>query len=392
MGNVELGIFAKNSDRSPNEPQAVEWYPEAKHQERKIKATYIEIDQVPYTHGFLLSRPVWLWGGEMGVNDCGVCIGNEAVFTKGAYGKIGLTGMDLLRLGLERSDSAAQALKVIIEMLEKYGQGGNCGYDHNFFYDNSFLIMDRAELFVLETSGKEWVYKKLKYGSISNRLNLSDGDAFSGESCNFRKKHLEPLYSHFSGSKQRLIQTSSCIEGCRTVEDFMKALRNHESGNDFPLTRGSVKSTCMHAGGLVGDHTTSSLIVELNGTPLIWATGCSTPCISLYKPYLFGGDASAPVFLNGDSNAEKYWRQRESFHRKVIGMRLPDEFYIELNNIQQKWITAARSTDGEGLKALCALAPVEESKFYESWLSKLPKEKYGSGRFNRYWAKKNEKL
>ncbi|NLB36553.1 MAG: peptidase U34 [Clostridiales bacterium] len=392
MGSVKQGIFAKNSDRSPNEPQVVEWYPAAKHEEKKIKATYIEVEQVPYTHGFLLSRPVWLWGGEMGVNDCGVCIGNEAVFTKGAYGKTGLTGMDLLRLGLERSGSATQALSVIIELLERYGQGGNCGYDHDFFYDNSFLIMDKNELYILETAGSQWAYKKLPLGSISNRLQLTNADAFSGERCNFMKKHLEPLYSHFSGSKQRLMQTSGCIEDCITVEDFIKALRTHEEKNRFPLTGGSVTSTCMHAGGLVGDHTTSSMIVELKDTPLVWVTGCSTPCISLFKPYLFGSDVCMPVFLNGDKNAEKYWRERESFHRRVTGMRLPEDFYLELASIQKKWIHDAAGADRKNLKALCVLAPVEESEFYERWLSKLPEKKYGSIRFNRYWAKKNAKL
>ena len=75
-------IFAKNSDRSPNEPQIIEFIEHKKHSQDKLKCTYISIDQVEETNAMVISRPVWLWGAEMGVNEHGVCIGNEAVFTK----------------------------------------------------------------------------------------------------------------------------------------------------------------------------------------------------------------------------------------------------------------------------------------------------------------------
>lgn len=52
------------------------------------------------THAVILSRPSWLWGAEMGANEHGVCIGNEAVWTKEPVGKgEALLGMDLLRWG-----------------------------------------------------------------------------------------------------------------------------------------------------------------------------------------------------------------------------------------------------------------------------------------------------
>ena len=147
-------VFGKNSDRDPKEPQVTEWRPAQAHSEKKVKCTYIEVDQATYTHGTLLSRPSWLWGGEIGMNDQGVIIGNEALFsTNEGNQKEALIGMDLLRLGLERGDSAKAAMDVILEMLEQYGQGGNCGYLSPLYYDNAFLIMDRKELYVLETVG-----------------------------------------------------------------------------------------------------------------------------------------------------------------------------------------------------------------------------------------------
>ena len=64
------------------------------------QCTYIEIPQVEKTHAVILSKPAWMWGAEMGSNEQGVCIGNEAVWTKlnGDDDAVErLLGMDLLR-------------------------------------------------------------------------------------------------------------------------------------------------------------------------------------------------------------------------------------------------------------------------------------------------------
>ncbi|NCB05472.1 MAG: peptidase U34, partial [Clostridia bacterium] len=116
-------LFGKNSDRSPNEAQVTELYPAQIYDGGEVACTYRLIPQAKETLSVLLSRPVWMWGAEIGVNEAGVAIGNEAVFTKGKYGAPSLTGMDLLRLGLERAESAERAVNVIIELLETYGQG-----------------------------------------------------------------------------------------------------------------------------------------------------------------------------------------------------------------------------------------------------------------------------
>lgn len=123
-------ILAKNSDREPNEAQMLTYVPRTEHEPGSVvKCTYVKVPQVEETYEVLLSRPFWMWGCEMGANEFGVAIGNEAVFTKEPYTKgPGLTGMDLARLALERADTARKALDTVIELLETYGQGGSGGF------------------------------------------------------------------------------------------------------------------------------------------------------------------------------------------------------------------------------------------------------------------------
>ena len=390
-----IALFAKNSDRSPNEPQVAEYRAAARHSAKTLRATYIEIEQVSHTYATLLSRPVWMWGAEMGVNENGVCIGNEAVFTKGKYGQNSLTGMDLLRLGLERGGTAKEATDVIIGLLERYGQGGDCGYDHRFFYDNAFLIMDRQEVYLLETAGKAWVYKQVKGGSISNRLSIGgDGDAYHcGAAYDFAGRYLEPLFSHFSGSRQRLAQTGNCLGSCTNAADMMAVLRTHRNGSKYALNSGDVASACMHAGGLVGDHTTASMVAELGGGITVWLTGSSTPCLSLFKPWGFGSAPIPPVFAAGRvEEASAYWLQREAFHRKAIGQTLPAEFYADKAELEAEWLAAARGADKAQLAALSEQATRQENDFYDRWTridARLPQGKRG---YLRYWQRKTAAL
>lgn len=379
------GLFGKNSDRSPNEPQVVEYYPRMRHECEKVKTTYIEVEQVKETKAIVLSRPVWMWGGEMGVNECGVCIGNEAVFTKGAYGKTGLTGMDMLRLALERSESAEEAVHCIIGLLQQYGQGGNCGYDHDFFYDNGFLIMDRKEIYILETAGKEWVYKKTDCGAISNRLSIgTEGDVYSGGKCDFAKTYTEIVYSTFSKAANRRRLTLPAIENATCLKDIFKALRQHEhDGKSF--CKGSVGSPCMHFGGLVGDHTTQSMAVELpeNGEIRIWITGMSAPCVSIFKPYAFGETCVT---------SKEYWMEAEMWHRSFLGHNIPRTYYEERDAIEEKLLRKVEEETTVNVKELNSYALEREAEFCRKWKNTTFDSCTTSHLFKQNWTKKNREL
>ncbi|MBQ1530429.1 MAG: peptidase U34 [Clostridia bacterium] len=376
-------IFAKNSDRSPNEPQVLEYIPAKDHEETELKVTYTTIPQVPHTKAILISRPVWLWGAEMGVNEDGVCIGNEAVFTKGAYHKENdtLIGMDYLRLALERASTAKEAVDVITELLPVYGQGGNCAYDHKFYYDNSYLIMDRNQIFILETADKTWTCSEVERGSISNRLS---------QDKKFAKKNIDPLYSKFSGSADRLHQSSTCLAGAASVQDMMKALRTHSPGVKNPFAEGTVNSVCMHFGGVVGDHSTSSMVVELGADIQVWVTGTSTPCVSLFKPYRFGDTPTVPVYVEHDPAAEAYWRSAELFRRTLLCHELPPEFYAERDTLEAEFLRKAAV--GMDSAALAKEASEADQAFYAKWADTKLKKVPSSYQFRNRWAKKTKVL
>ena len=118
-------ILAKNSDRAPYECQPLAQVPHRVHRESAtVQSQYLEIPQVAETAAVIGSRPFWLWGFEHGLNEYGVAIGNEAVLTRETLPATGLLGMDLVRLGLERSKTAREATEVVGTLIERYGQGG----------------------------------------------------------------------------------------------------------------------------------------------------------------------------------------------------------------------------------------------------------------------------
>jgi secernin len=184
-----LTILGKNSDRPQFDAQPLLFYPHSSWPEGKmIDLGRIKIPQVQETFATMGSSPYWCWGYEEGINEFGVAIGNEGQHTKPLNAAIasfkkrsepaqGPTGMDLVRLGLERGRTAREALGVITRLLETYGQFGSGhptdGVDGA--YDNSFLIADPEEAYVLETAGTRWVAKRYALGttSISNKLGIT---------------------------------------------------------------------------------------------------------------------------------------------------------------------------------------------------------------------------
>ena len=115
--------FAKNSDREATEAQFVEC-----HDGSASGDVPIGLPEVSGNARLLLSRPAWMWGCEMGVNEHGVAIGNEAVFTRLPVPKTGYTGMDFQRVALTTCRTADDALEQrsrTVRMLDHRDEHGS---------------------------------------------------------------------------------------------------------------------------------------------------------------------------------------------------------------------------------------------------------------------------
>jgi len=288
----------------------------------------------------LLSQPVWLWGGEIGVNEFGVAIGNEAVFSRLVERRSSaLLGMDLLRLGLERGASARAALDVITAHLVQYGQGGPAGYrDRGFRYDNAYLIADPNEAWVLETAGRLWAAKKVERWAISNCYSIgSDYDLSSPDlpgqarrlglwngkgEFHFARAFDTGLYAFIGGAHRRRSLNTEALScdvnpGWESMQERLRDHGQHQS--DF--SRHDNRQICLHAGSLLRpSQTTASLVAHLSADAVqLAATGSSAPCLSLFEPLSFNQMSESSLITKpGSSVAQSRWSQFEPVHHRAL--------------------------------------------------------------------------
>ncbi|MBN1375823.1 MAG: C69 family dipeptidase [Dehalococcoidia bacterium] len=412
-------LFGKNSDREPDEVQNIVIYPRRQHKNGdEVRCTYISIPQASETARVMLSQPFWMFGAEMGSNEYGVFIGNEALFTREKPAATGLTGMDLLRLALERSRSATEALDTVIRLLEKYGQGGNCGYRQKFLYMNSFLIADSSEAFVLETVKSWWAWKKIKdVWSISNVISIGqDFDAVSPDlienaikkgwcktesDFDFNRCYTDPLITWGAAAKGRQACSRNILSqknGSLTTADFMELLRDHGGRSDFhPDKHGG--TVCMHAADKLirRSQSVGSLVGKASGDhAIVYVTGSSNPCLSPFYPVFSVGTASPAGYLEGGAeyNGETYWWECERFHRRAL-LHYPDALKAIQPRIMEYEVDMLQSVES----AAAPPTQAEINRYFnqargivKEWGAKLdgmPVTKPG-WLFRRYWQGYNK--
>jgi len=390
-------VFAKNSDRPPGEVQIAWPFGRRASAGCTLRTQYLSIGDAG-AHAAFLSCPTWLWGAEHGVNEHGVAIGNERVSTThdAAAAKPALIGMDLVRLGLERARTAAEAVDVMTGLLETCGQGGIADAAHQEAYDSSFLIADPSGAFVLETAGSDYAVAPFASGvAISNRLvlgtewtrasaGLTSGDDFD----RFRDDDEDTGYADIRLAASRRFLASADSGGV-TAAATAAHLRDHGTGPwgapgldgqvHAPPARvgadGSGISVCMHVRGL--SVTAASMIAELtpgiaDGAPLRVFVAAGSPCASIYVPAFPRTATGPPPFVPLELSGEELWHAADALRQLVeadpdalarIRERLTpveDELWAEADDVAgypDRWADVGGSWGVRALQALQSCIP-----------------------------------
>jgi dipeptidase len=368
-------LFAKNSDRKAGECQPFVQFAHALYPPgAELHCTHISIPQVSETNRIMGHSPWWVWGFEHGVNQHGLAIGNQAVFSRQVVeGRPGLIGMDLVRLALERSRDRREALACITSLLEAYGQGGASLAPDAAGYHNSFNIADPRGAIFLETSGRHWVARETELDAMSNHICTgADWDSCSKDLEGFaraegywnedgpvhleralRNPHVPPRISE--GRLQRSRELLNQSKGRLDVVDLQSLLRDHGEGLSSPPTDASIEddhffTICVHAAP-VGP-TTASMVTRLPkdlGKPWpVWVS-FAVPCSGVFLPVYLDGMLPA-TFARGseqreDGEGSLWWKFQE------LELAAAQNLARNIPLVREAWKAFEEDTERERLAA-----------------------------------------
>jgi secernin len=318
-------MLGKNSDRPGFGCQPLMFHPRQRWPAgAKIDLGRVTIAQVEESYATMGSSPYWCWGYEEGINEYGVAIGNEGISSKvlaedtasykaGSGPPFGPTGMDLLRLGLERGNTAREALKVIAALVEKHGQFGSGvptkGVDGA--YHNSYIIADAKEAWVLETAGTHWVAKRFDEGSTSISNDISLGSDYQLCSTGLVKHAVERGWWSVGNTDPFDFEIAYSKTGRRYAHPRAARSRNllQEKAGQIDV-RWMMRIARDRAGppSIDQDGTASSCVAVLPDTedqlPVFWWCP-SVPSNSCYVPFFIHGSGLPKIV----STAGSYGRQ-----------------------------------------------------------------------------------
>jgi secernin len=302
--------------------------------EEKISTTRVELPQARQTYRVLGCRPTGSWGYEYGLNEYQVAVGCTCLRAAGESAEPGLPGGDLVRLALERSKTARQAVEVLTGLVDRYGQGGEPDQPPE---DNAFLIADPREAYAVETAGKHWVYQEIQEVRVVSGIRVvrQDWDRISqglaSQAIAQGRWPEDGSKLDFAGALGETPRAQPAA--WRRWGQFTLLLSEQNGHIDAGFLRRLLAEDCPVADdrsrpdkarffrpesqALVAQATSLGFLTQLQqpaDVPLAW-WALGTGCGSLYFPLFPHGDL--PAALTGGESAweERLWRRLQRLRR-----------------------------------------------------------------------------
>jgi dipeptidase len=416
LGNsTESGsvLLAKSADTEVNEAEhVVRFAPRDYEDGAKVRVTHLAIPQARRTHEIILGKSFWSWGAELGANEHGVAVGNEAAFSNQLAQKEGVVCLDLLRLAVERAATAREAVDVIGRHVEDFGQGGNCQMMGNYWFDSGLLVADTREAYMVNCAGHHWAARRVDdIQAMSNRYQITDDwlvsslDGGNGARPDFRALFADEARERETASLQRecrAIELLQARKGAINVRDMADILRDvGEDAEAYDIPADDLPSRiCMHAGPQEARfwHATGALISDSSDEGIVvWMTATSATDLSIFKPLFF--KARMPDM--GPAPTERYdpsclWWKHERLHRRIVAnyKALKPELRADFDSLEDEFFAEAPKVRSSSVKVQSEF--VEDSwrraaEVTDRWIERLEKQNYyiSEPRYREMWARFN---
>jgi dipeptidase len=316
-------VFGFNTDHRPPLDQLLTVVPGREHAAGEAVHTQsLEISEARQTYRVIGSKPVGWWGFSHGVNEHAVVAGGTVVRSLLSSSEPGLTGGDLVRLALERSRTARQAVDCLCTLVERHGQSAGPNAKGPGGSVHTFLIADPSEGFAVETAGRHWVYQENQELRAAGNAAVirQDWDRISrglagsaitngwwpgdGSKLDFAITLSQDPMGQASGMRRwgRATYLLEQQNGHIDAGFLRRVLSDHYEGTHFEVNpaapiEGPVP-ICQH--GFSG--TAASLIAQLSADSMHlpicwWAFG--PPCLSVYFPVFLEGELPPALLTFG---------------------------------------------------------------------------------------------
>ena len=252
-----------------------------------------------------------------GMNQFGVSFGCNTVYTRDELipeGEKGLQRYSIRRLIMERARTAREAVEMVGQLIDTYGQSGIVV---------AYLIADAEEAWVVETTPRHWVAKRVPDDGFHVQANQytieKEWDIASSDLVEYAESQGwydnnsgEFSFRHIYGDPQRIdrpydtvreLRATEILEskkGSISVKDLKTIMRSHYEGtSDYhypPHDTDVIRPICVsNTQAAKVWHLRPDLPVETGA--IMWYS-ISTPCTSIFVPVFSGSERVPEEYLN----------------------------------------------------------------------------------------------